>query len=241
MSIAMNEHTAKVFDADLQELTAMIAEMGGHTEKQIIEAIEALSRGDAIRGKRVISADAALDALQREIDQAAIATIGTRQHIATNLREIIGIIRIANDLERIGDLAKNIGKRVIGINGEDVPRKAIRGVEHMGALVLRQLQEVLDCFASRDSAKAFDIWNGDEEIDSMNTSLFREVLTYMMEDPRGMAFGIHLLFCAKNIERMGDHVTNIAEALYFMVEGQMLLDERPKGDSTSLLSVAFHA
>jgi len=241
MTIAMSEHTTRAFDADLQELTSMIAEMGGHTEKQIVEAIDALSKRDANHGKRVISADAALDALQREIEQKAIATIATRQPMAIDLREIVGILRIANDLERIGDLAKNIGKRVIGIGSEDVPRKAMRGVQHMAALVLRQLQDVLNSFASRDSAKAVNIWSRDEEIDSMYTSLFREVLTYMMEDPGTMAFCIHLLFCAKNIERMGDHATNIAEAVYYMVEGQMLLEERRKADGTSVLSVAFNA
>jgi phosphate transport system protein len=237
----MSEHTTRAFDADLQELTGMIAEMGGHTEKQIVEAIDALSKGDAGHGRRVISADAALDALQREIAQRAITTIAVRQPMAVDLREIVAMIRISNDLERIGDLAKNIGKRVIGINGEGVPRKAIRGVRHMAALVLRQLRDVLNAFASHDSAMAMEVWNRDDEIDSMYTSLFREVLTYMMEDPAMMAFGIHLLFCAKNIERMGDHVTNIAEAVYYMTEGQMLMDERRKADSTSFLSVAFSA
>lgn len=241
MPIAINEHTTKAFDADLQELTSMIAEMGGHTEKQIVEAIDALTKLDAKHGKRVISADAALDTLQREIEQKAIATIATRQPMAVDLREIVGILRIANDLERIGDLAKNIGKRVIGMSGEDVPRKAMRGVRHMAALVLRQLQDVLNSFASRDSAEAINIWGRDEEIDSMYTSLFREVLTYMMEDPGMMGFCIHLLFCAKNIERMGDHATNIAEAVYYMVEGQILQDERRKADGTSVLSVAFNA
>lgn len=235
----MTEHTIKAFDADLQELAGLIAEMGGYTEKQIIVAVDALSKGDVGLGRRVISADATLDNLQREIEHKVIATIATRQPMAVDLRQVVGALRIANDLERIGDLAKNIGKRVIGINGENVPRKAMRGVQHMASLVLRQLQDVLDSFPSRDSAKALDTWNRDEEVDSMYTSLFREVLTYMMEDPGMMAFGIHLLFCAKNIERMGDHVTNIAEAVYYMVEGRMLLDERRKADGTSVLAVAF--
>jgi len=241
MSIAMSEHTTRAFDSDLRELTSMLAEMGGHTEKQIIEAIEALSKRDPNHGKRVISADAALDALQREIEQKAISTIATRQPMAVDLREIVAILRIANDLERIGDLAKNIGKRVIGISGENVPRKAMRGVRSMATLVLRQLQDVLNAFAAKDSAIALGAWNRDEEIDSIYTSLFREVLTYMMEDPGMMGFGIHLLFCAKNIERMGDHTTNIAEAVYFMVEGKPLADERRKADGTSVLSIAFNA
>lgn len=241
MSIAMSEHTARAFDSDLRELTSMIAEMGGHTEKQIIEAIDALSKRDPNHGKRVISADATLDALHHEIEQKAIATIATRQPMAIDLREIVAILRIANDLERIGDLAKNIGKRAIAISGENVPRKAMRGVQHMATLVLQQLRDVLNSFAARDSAIALNTWNRDEEIDSMYTSLFREVLTYMMEDPGMMGFGIHLLFCGKNIERMGDHATNIAEAVYYMVEGHALLDERRKADGTSAWSIAFNA
>jgi len=237
----MNEHTTRAFDSDLRELTSMIAEMGGHTEKQIIEAIDALTKRDPNHGRRVISADITLDALQHDIERKVIETIATRQPMAVDLREVVAILRIANDLERIGDLAKNIGKRTIGISGgENIPRKAMRGVEHMATLVLHQLRDVLNAFAARDSAIALNAWNRDEEIDSMYTSLFREVLTYMMEDPAMMGFGIHLLFCGKNIERMGDHATNIAEAVYYMVEGQALLDERRKADGTSAWSVAFN-
>jgi phosphate transport system protein len=234
----MSEHTTKLFDVDLEHLLGLIAEMGGYAERQIIDAIDALSRGDANQGRRVISADATLDAHQREIEQFAIATIAKRQPVADDLREIVAIIRIANDLERIGDLGKNIGKRVIGINGEGIPRRALRGVQHMARLVLSQLQGALDCLAVRNSAKALDVCDRDQDIDSMYTSLFREMLTYMMEDPRAMGFAVHLLFCAKNIERMGDHITNIAEAVYYMVEGRMLLDERRKADATSTLAVA---
>ncbi len=241
MSIAMNEHTTRAFDSDLRELTRMIAEMGGHTEKQIIGSIEALTKRDPNHGRRVISADAVLDSLHHEIERKAIETIATRQPMAFDLREVVAILRIANDLERIGDLAKNIGKRTIGVSSENIPRKAMRGVEHMATLVLHQLRDVLNAFAARDSAIALAAWNRDEEIDSMYTSLFREVLTYMMEDPGMMGFGIHLLFCGKNIERMGDHATNIAEAVYYMVEGQALLDERRKADSTSAWSIAFNA
>lgn len=233
----MSEHTIKNFDADLEHLVSLIAEMGGYTERQITEAVDALSHGDANQARRVISADAMLDAHQRDIEQKAIATLAKRQPVADDLREIIAIIRIANDLERIGDLGKNIGKRVIAINGEGIPRRALRGLEHMTQLVLGQLQSALDGFAVRNSAQALMVWDRDQEIDSMYTSLFRAMLTYMMEDPRAMGYGIHLLFCAKNIERMGDHVTNIAEAVYYMVEGHMLVDERRKADATGTLTV----
>lgn len=237
MSIGITEHTTKAFDADLQELTRMIAEMGGQAEKLVIEAVDALAKRDREHGQRVVDADIALDAQQREIEQKAIATIATRQPMAVDLREIVGVLRIANDLERIGDLAKNIGKRVHALNGENMPRRALRGVLHMTNLAARLLRDVLDSYAERNSQKAIDVWIRDEEIDSMYTSLFRELLTYMMEDPGTVAFGIHLLFCAKNIERVGDHATNIAESVYYIVEGRTFTEERPKADSTSIMTV----
>ena len=171
--------------------------------------------------------------LQREIEEKAVLTIARRQPMAVDLREIVGALRVANDLERIGDLAKNIGKRVLALDSEFHPPKLIRGVEHMGALVLTQLKEVLDSYAGHDLNKAMAVWNGNEAVDAMCTSLFRELLTYMMEDPRNITFCIHLMFCAKNIERMGDHATNIAETVYYMIEGHAIADQRPKGDTTT--------
>src|SRR5262249_17809762 len=158
---------------------------------------------DLALAQRVIAADAAIDALQREIEEKAILTIARRQPMAVDLRDIVGALRVCNDLERIGDLAKNIGKRVVALNGEFRPGQVIRGVEHMTDLVLGQLKRVLDAYARRDLAMAMEVWRGDEEIDAVNNSLFRELLTYMMEDPRNITFCTHLLFCAKNIERMG--------------------------------------
>jgi phosphate transport system protein len=231
----MNEHTTKAFDVDLQEISRMVAEMGGLAEKQIADSIDALAKRDAERAKRVVAADVAIDALQRDIEEKTILTIARRQPMAVDLREIVGALRVANDLERIGDLAKNIGKRVEALAGDFHPQKLMRGVEHMAAMVLGQLKEVLDSYASHDLDRALAVWNGDEEIDAMCTSLFRELLTYMMEDPRNITFCIHLLFCAKNIERMGDHATNIAETVYYMVEGRALADERPKGDTLAAL------
>ena len=233
--MVMPEHTAKAFDVDLQELTRMVAEMGGLAEKQIADSVDALARRDADRAQRTVAGDPSIDALQAEIEEKAVLTIARRQPMAVDLREIVGALRVANDLERIGDLAKNIGKRVLALDGEFHPPKLIRGVEHMGALVLTQLKEVLDSYAGHDLKKAMVVWNGDEEIDAMCTSLFRELLTYMMEDPRNITFCIHLMFCAKNIERMGDHATNIAETVYYMIEGRALADERPKGDTLAAL------
>ena len=237
----MNEHTAKAFDVDLQDLTRKVAEMGGLAEKEVSDSVAALTRRDHELAQRVVAADPTIDALQREIEEKAILTIARRQPMAIDLREIVAALRVANDLERIGDLAKNIGKRVSALEGEFHPTKLIRGVEHMASLVLAQLKQVLDSYAQRDTAKAIAVWKGDDKVDAMYTSLFRELLTYMMEDPRNITFCTHLLFCAKNIERMGDHATNIAETVYYIVEGRSLAEERPKGDSTSSATVPFPA
>jgi phosphate transport system protein len=232
----MNEHTAKAFDVDLQDLSRMVAEMGGMAEKQIADSVDALAKRDSARAERVIAADVSVDSLQREIEERSVLTIARRQPMAVDLREVVSALRIANDLERIGDLAKNIAKRVVPITGDFYPQKLIRGVEHMSALVLTQLKQVLDSYADHDVEKALAVWNGDEEIDAMCTSLFRELLTYMMEDPRHITFCIHLMFSAKNIERMGDHATNIAETVYFMVKGRPITEERPKGDTLAALA-----
>ena len=236
--MAMSEHTAKAFDIDLQELTRMVAEMGGLAEKQVADSIDALVERDSDRAQRTVSADLAIDLLQREIEEKAVLTIARRQPMAVDLREIVGALRVANDLERIGDLAKNIGKRVMALDGEFHPAKLIRGVEHMGSMVLAQLKEVLDSYARHDLKQAMAVWNGDEEIDAICTSIFRELLTYMMEDPRHITFCIHLMFCAKNIERMGDHATNIAETVYYMIEGHAMTDQRRKGDTTAFATLA---
>jgi phosphate transport system protein len=161
--------------------------------------------------------------------------------MAVDLREIVGALRLSNDLERIGDLAKNIAKRVVALEGEFRPHQVIRGVEHMTELVLGQLKLVLDSYVRRDVAMALEVWRRDEEIDGVYNSLFRELLTYMMEDPRNITFCTHLLFCAKNIERMGDHATNIAESVHYIVEGHALADERPKGDTTSFATAPMRS
>jgi len=236
--MAMSEHTAKAFDIDLQELNRMIAEMGGLAEKLVADSVEALVRRDSDAAQDVVAADPTIDSLQREIEERAVLTIARRQPMAVDLRDIVGALRVSNDLERIGDLAKNIAKRVIALDGEFHPTKLLRGVEHMGALVLAQLKQVLDSYSSHDLEKALAVWNGDEQVDAICTSLFRELLTYMMEDPRNITFCIHLMFCAKNIERMGDHATNVAETVYYMVEGRAITDPRPKGDTTSFAALA---
>jgi len=227
------EHTAKAFDVDLQELSRMVAEMGGLTEKQIADAVDALSRRNPEQAQEIVKADLGVDTLQREIEAKAVLTIARRQPMAVDLRELLAALRLCSDLERIGDLAKNIAKRVLVLDVELHSSRVIRGVQHMGTLVLAQLKQVLDSYAGRDLEKALAVWNGDEQIDAMCTSIFRELLTYMMEDPRNITPCIHLMFCAKNIERMGDHATNIAETVYYMIEGRSMPDLRPKGDTTT--------
>jgi phosphate transport system protein len=227
------DHTAKAFDADLQEITRKVAEMGGLAERQIADATRSLVERDTDLAERVIATDPMIDAMQHDIEEKAILTIARRQPMAVDLREIVGAMRVCNDLERIGDHAKHIGKRMVALDLDMHPQKLIRGVEHMASLVLALLKQVLDAYASHDVNAALAVWNGDEEVDALCTSLFRELLTYMMEDPRNITFCMHLMFCAKDIERIGDHATNIAETVYYVIEGRAIVDQRPKGDTTS--------
>jgi phosphate transport system protein len=231
-----SDHTARVFDNDLIKLMQLVAQMGGLAQKQINNAIDALARHDFALAREVIDLDATVDELQRQIEEKAIATIALRQPMASDLRSLVAMLRIANDLERIGDLAKNIGKRVIAVSGENSQRTLMRGLRHMATLVVGQLTAVLDSFVDRDPLNALRVWHGDKEVDALYVSLFRELLTYTMEDPGTITLCIHYLFCAKNIERIGDHATNIAEAVHYMVEGHAIAGERPKGDSSDYLT-----
>ncbi len=227
------DHTVKAFDADLQDIARKVAEMGGLVERQIGDAIRALMERDVDLAERVIATDPTLDAMQREIEEKAVLMIARRQPMAVDLREIVSAMRVCNDLERIGDHAKHVAKRVVALDLDLHPQKLIRGVEHMATLVSTLLKQVLDAYGSRDLASALAVWSGDEEVDALCTALFRELLTYMMEDPRNITFCMHLMFCAKDIERIGDHATNIAETVYYMIEARPITEQRPKGDTTS--------
>lgn len=228
----MADHIVKSFDDDLKELRRTIAEMGGIAEKMLNDATDALVRRDMPLAQNVIATDPRLDILQREIEERAILTIARRQPLAIDLRETVSVIRLSGDIERIGDLAKNIAKRVIAISSQFQPQKIVLGVQNMSELVLEQLKDVLDAYSEHNHVKAVDVWQRDGAIDALYTSLFRELLTYMMEDPRNITFCTHLLFCAKNVERIGDHTTNIAETVHYLVTGQTLALDRPKGDTT---------
>jgi phosphate transport system protein len=235
----MSEHIVSSYDNDLENLRRSIAEMGGVAEKMLSEATEALVRRDTALAQAVIAADKRLDVLQREIEERSVLLIARRQPMAIDLRETISGIRVAADLERIGDLAKNIAKRVVAISDQAQPQKIVLGVQHMSDLVQEQLKDVLDAYSSRDTAAAHDVWERDGAIDALYNSLFRELLTYMMEDPRNISFCTHLLFVAKNIERIGDHTTNIAETIHYLVTGENLLAERerPKNDASNYATV----
>lgn len=231
-----NSHILSAYDEELKFLKRRIAEMGGLAEQMCADAVRALINSDTAMAQKVITDDLILDNAEREIGDKAILTIAKRQPMAADLREIIGSLRIAADLERVGDLGKNTAKRVIAVAGSGVPRKLARGLEHLSELVLVQLKDVLDVYATRTAEKAQVIRDRDEEIDAMYTSLFRELLTYMMEDPRNITSCTHLLFCAKNMERVGDHATNIAETIYYMATGQQPEGDRPKDDSANTIS-----
>jgi phosphate transport system protein len=226
----MAEHIVSSYDNDLQGLRRRISEMGGIAEKMLVDAIQALVRHDKPLAQTVIASDKRLDVLQREVEESAILTIARRQPLAVDLRETISAIRVSGDVERIGDLAKNIAKRALAIGSDFQPQKIVLGLQHMSDLVLGQLKDVLDAYAQQDTVRALDVWKRDGAIDALYTSLFRELLTYMMEDPRNISFCTHLLFCAKNIERIGDHTTNIAETVHYLVTGETLAIDRPKND-----------
>ncbi|AQT44056.1 PhoU domain [Bartonella apihabitans] len=225
-------HTVRSFDEELGYLEAKIAKMGTFASEMIEEAVNAVVNNDLKLAKKVISDDMFLDETEREIDEKSVAIIAKRQPMAVDLREIIGAMRIAADLERVGDMGKNIAKRAAAIVESRQPASLYHGLQSFATLTLNQLKEVLDAYASRSLERIDAVRNRDEEIDAMYTSLFRELLTYMMEDPRNITACTHLLFCAKNIERIGDHATNIAEALHYIMTGTYLSTDRPRDDTT---------
>jgi len=230
------EHIVKSFDEQLNRLDNVIAEMGGLAEAQLAEAIEAMVRRDVERAERVTNADARIDELETEIDQMAVAMLALRQPMADDLRLVIAALKTSGIIERIGDYAKNVAKRTLTLS-QMPPMQPALTVARLGRLVQEMIKNVLDAYVARDAEKAAQVWMRDEEVDALYTSVFRELLTYMMEDPRNITPCTHLLFVAKNIERIGDHATNIAEHVHFVVHGSMPHDIRPKSDSSSFTVV----
>jgi phosphate transport system protein len=231
------KHTTKAFAAEIRDLSQMLADMSGLAENQVAHVIKALADGNPETAREVVEGDAAIDSMQRKIDERVVAAIARRRPAVAGLRDVLGILGIASELERIGDLAKDIGKRIQTMNSDDLTRGATLGLRHMASAVLAQLRDVIDSLAQRDVKKAVDVWAGDQDVDRLCAVLSREVVGRMTQDPAAVTFGIHLLFCTKNLERIGDHATNIAEAIYYMVEGQRLLGERPKADATSMMTI----
>ena len=229
----MSSHIVKSFDVEFSEIDAMAARMGGLAERLLADAFAALERRDPLLAERAIASDRQIDQLEQQIQERAIVMIAKRQPMAEDLRHIMTVLRIAGDLERIGDLSKNIAKRALAISPDNLPRAPMSRLGHMTELAHRQLKDVLDAFAARDNAKALSVWRSDVSLDALYNSVFRELLTYMMEDPRNIGLCTHLLFGAKNIERIGDHTTNIAENIHFLVTGEPLTADRPKGEDTS--------
>ena len=234
----MSEHTVKAFTEQLEMLSSTVAQMGGLAEAQLADAADAIAKRDTMLAERAISGDPDIDALQQQIEDQALKLLALRQPMAVDLRETLAAIKIASELERIGDLAKNIAKRALVLNREP-PIRLTQSLARMGRASLSQLKLVLDAYSDRDAEGAETVWRNDGEIDEIYNSLFRELLTYMMEDPRTIGLCTHLLFVAKNIERAGDHATNIAETVYHMVKGGHLAADRPKADVTSTTTVPF--
>jgi len=230
----MTDHTVRAYDRELGTLGQRIAEMGGIAEQMLSDAMDALASLDTDLARKTVAVDMRLDTLQREVEDNAILTIARRQPLAVDLRECVAAIRVSGDLERVGDLAKNIAKRAVKIAAEARMPRAIVGLRSMHEFAAVQLKDVLDAYAQRDVERARAVWLRDAQLDALEDSVFRDLLTFMMEDPRAITFCTHLLFCSKNIERIGDHTTNIAETIIYLVTGETPQNERPKGATTAI-------
>jgi phosphate transport system protein len=229
-------HIVSAFDQELGGLTNVIMEMGGIAEAQLADAIQAVATRDIDLAEKVVAQDKRVDQLEAEVDAAAIQMLALRQPMAGDLRQVVTALKVSHMVERIADYAKNIARRATVLS-QLPPIQPRQSIPRMGRLAQQQLKDVLDAYVKRDADRAIAVWQSDRELDELYEALFREVLTYMMEDPRNITAGTHVLFMAKNIERIGDHATNVAEMVYFLVHGEPLQQSRPKGDRTSLTVV----
>jgi phosphate transport system protein len=226
------EHLVKSFDIDLKRLRDMLTEMGGIVESQVAMAAEAIMNRDSVVAMRAVEEDPKVDALEREVEQFVIRMLALRQPMAGDLRRIVGALKITSDLERIGDYAANVAKRSVVLAQYSLPY-SLAGLAHMAHMVQEQLKSIIDALGTNDTDKAIEVWRSDRVVDDIYNALFRELITYMMEDPRNITPCTHLLFIAKNLERIGDHATNIAETVYYSVLGEVIPDVRPKGDTSA--------
>ena len=230
------EHLVKSFGTELKRLRDLITEMGGIVETQVALAADAIMNRDAAAATRAVEEDPKVDALEREVEKLVIRLLALRQPVAGDLRRAVSALKITGDLERIGDYAANVAKRSIVLAQFTLPY-SLAGLAHMARLVQAQLKSIIDALGDSDADKAVEVWRSDQVVDDIYNALFRELITYMMEDPRNITPCTHLLFIAKNLERIGDHATNIAENLYYAVKGESLPESRPKGDTSSFAVV----
>jgi phosphate transport system protein len=230
------EHLVKSFDLELKRLRNMMTEMGGIVESQVALAAEAIMNRDSAAATRAVEADPKVDALERQIEQFVIRMLALRQPMAGDLRQVVAALKITGDLERVGDYAANVAKRSIVLAQFQLPY-SLAGLAHMAQMVQEQLKSIMGALGAGDTEKAIEVWRSDRVVDDIYNALFRELITYMMEDPRNITPCTHLLFIAKNLERIGDHATNIAETIYYAVTGDVLPDTRPKGDTSAFTVV----
>ncbi|WP_137124609.1 phosphate signaling complex protein PhoU [Roseomonas sp. HF4] len=230
------EHIVRSYDDELRRLRDMVARMGGLAERQVADATRALVRRDTDLATEVVSRDAQIDALEREVEAFCIRLLALRQPVAQDLRVIVAAMKASNDLERIGDYARNAAKRAIVL--ASLPALgSLNGFERMAHLVQENLKAAMDAFVNSDAGAARRVWEADEPVDAIYNGIFRELLTFMMEDPRNITAATHMLFIAKNLERIGDHTTNIAERIHYAVMGDSLPDDRPKADESAFAVV----
>tara|TARA_R110002167_G_scaffold91564_2_gene246394 strand:- start:1213 stop:1941 length:729 start_codon:yes stop_codon:yes gene_type:complete len=228
----MNQHTVKAYGDELNQLTAEVARMGGLAEAQVADAVDSVARRDVALAKAVVERDARLDAMHRDIEKKAIRLIALRQPVASDLRKTLSAMKLAVDLERTGDLGRNIAKRALVLAEGEPMQPLTRSIERMGKLVSTRLRDVLDAYTAGEVDGALAVWGTDDEVDEHYNALFRELLTYMMGDPRTIGACTHLLFIAKNLERIGDHATNIAESIHYEITGDEIVGERPRWTPT---------
>ena len=226
----MNEHIVRSYEDELNSLAAECVRMGGLCEAQVADAVTGVVKRNQELAASVVVRDDKLDEAERDIERKTIRLIALRQPVADDLRRAVAAMKVANNLERCGDLAKNIAKRTLVIVESDPLTPLTRSIERMGKLVLGRLSSVLDAYSRSDLERALAVWSQDDEVDEHYNSLFRELLTYMMADPRTITACAHMLFVAKNLERIGDHATNIAEIVHYEITGAEMIGGRPKTD-----------
>ncbi len=232
MSDEAARHIVNSYGQELRHLRDLLAEMGGLVENQVAEAACAVVHQDSDAATRAVEQDPAVDALEAEVERFVIQLLALRQPVAGDLRQIVASLKITGDLERIGDYAANVAKRSIVLAQYSLPF-SLGGLGHMARMVQESLKLTIDAIGEADAAKAEQVWRSDEAVDDIYTAIFREFITYMMEDPRNITPCTHLLFIAKNLERIGDHATNIAELVHYAATGESLPATRPKGASTA--------